>query len=102
MAARRAAANAKRLSPHRQTSDTGRGRIPLIRHDAVLRAVTIPPAHFIFQGIFVSHRLAPALLAALFLVVSSFSGARAEPAAPAVNNAATLSPDEARRALETL
>ena len=49
-----------------------------------------------------SHKLARALLAALFLVISSFSGARAEPAAPAANHAAALSPDEARRALETL
>ena len=49
-----------------------------------------------------SHKLAPALLAALFLVISSFSSARAEPAAPAANNAAALSPDEAKRALETL
>ncbi|WP_369721836.1 mechanosensitive ion channel domain-containing protein [Bradyrhizobium sp. LLZ17] len=49
-----------------------------------------------------SHKLARALLAALFLVISSFSGARAEPAAAAANQAAALSPDEARRALETL
>ena len=69
-----------------------------------LGAVTIRPlqAHFIFQGLRVSHKLAPALLAALFLVISSFSGARAEPVAPTPGNSAALSPDEARRALETL
>ncbi|WP_426614286.1 mechanosensitive ion channel domain-containing protein [Bradyrhizobium sp. McL0616] len=49
-----------------------------------------------------SHKLAPALLAALFLAISSFSGARAEPPPQAANNAAALSPDEAKRALETL
>jgi small-conductance mechanosensitive channel len=54
------------------------------------------------QGILVSHKLAAALLAAFFLAVSSFSVAGAEPASPASSNAAALSPDEARRALETL
>ncbi|QOZ71267.1 mechanosensitive ion channel domain-containing protein [Bradyrhizobium arachidis] len=49
-----------------------------------------------------SHKLAPAVLAALFLAISSFCGAHAEPAAPAANQAAALSPDEAKRALETL
>ena len=49
-----------------------------------------------------SHKLASALLAALFLAVSSFSSARAEPVAPAAGSSAALSPDEARRALETL
>ncbi|WP_018319746.1 mechanosensitive ion channel domain-containing protein [Bradyrhizobium sp. WSM2793] len=49
-----------------------------------------------------SHKLAPAVLAALFLAISSFSGIRAETPRPATNNAAALSPDEARRALETL
>ncbi|MBB4377368.1 mechanosensitive ion channel domain-containing protein [Bradyrhizobium sp. SBR1B] len=49
-----------------------------------------------------SHKLAPAVLAALFLAISSFSGVRAETPRPATNNAAALSPDEARRALETL
>ncbi|MCK1387707.1 mechanosensitive ion channel domain-containing protein [Bradyrhizobium sp. 21] len=49
-----------------------------------------------------SHKLASALLAALFLAISSLPGARAEPAASAANGAAALSPDEARRALETL
>ena len=47
-----------------------------------------------------SHKLAPALLAALFLAISSLSGARAE--TPAANSAAALSPEEAKRALETL
>ncbi|KYG24252.1 small-conductance mechanosensitive channel [Bradyrhizobium sp. AT1] len=47
-----------------------------------------------------SHKLVPALLAALFLAISSFSGARAE--TPAANSAAALSPEEAKRALETL
>ncbi|WBL76812.1 mechanosensitive ion channel [Bradyrhizobium xenonodulans] len=47
-----------------------------------------------------SHKLVPALLAALFLAVSSFSSARAEP--PAASSAAALSPEDARRALETL
>ncbi|UPK28968.1 mechanosensitive ion channel domain-containing protein [Bradyrhizobium sp. 195] len=47
-----------------------------------------------------SHKLAPALLAALFLAISSLSAARAEP--PAANSAAALSPEEAKRALETL
>jgi len=50
----------------------------------------------------VSHKLAPALLAALFLVISSLSAIRAETPRPATNNASALSPDEARRALETL
>ncbi|HEX9214533.1 MAG TPA: mechanosensitive ion channel domain-containing protein [Bradyrhizobium sp.] len=49
-----------------------------------------------------SHKFGPALLATLFLVISSLSGARAEPPAPATSGAAALSPDEARRALETL
>ena len=49
-----------------------------------------------------SHKLASALLAALFLAISSLSGAQAEARAPATKGAATLSPDEARRALETL
>src|SRR6266700_1002619 len=56
----------------------------------------------VFQGILVSHKLIPALLATLFLAISPLSAVRAEPAAPATNNAAALSPDEARRALETL
>ncbi|MCK1740006.1 mechanosensitive ion channel [Bradyrhizobium sp. 139] len=47
-----------------------------------------------------SHKLAPAFLAALFLAISSLSSVRAEP--PAANSAAALSPDEAKRALETL
>lgn len=47
-----------------------------------------------------SHKLAPALLATLFLAISSLSGARAE--TPATNSAAALSPEEAKRALETL
>ncbi|SCB47139.1 Small-conductance mechanosensitive channel [Bradyrhizobium shewense] len=49
-----------------------------------------------------SHKLAPAVLAALFLAIFSLSGVRAETPRPATNNAAALSPDEARRALETL
>ena len=59
-------------------------------------------AHLLFQGILVSHKLAPALFAALFLAISSLCSARAEPPAPSVNAAAALSPDEAKRALETL
>ncbi|MBR0740577.1 mechanosensitive ion channel [Bradyrhizobium liaoningense] len=47
-----------------------------------------------------SHKLVPALLAALFLAISSLCGARAE--TPAASSAATLSPDEAKRALDTL
>src|SRR3954451_6351956 len=50
----------------------------------------------------VSHKLASALLAALLIVISSLSGVRAAPPAPAANNAAALSPDQAKRALETL
>ncbi|OKO87923.1 small-conductance mechanosensitive channel [Bradyrhizobium sp. NAS80.1] len=49
-----------------------------------------------------SHKLASALLAALFLAISSLSGAYAEPSAPAANGAAALSSDQAKRALETL
>lgn len=49
-----------------------------------------------------SHKLAPALFAALFLAISAVCGARAEPPAPAANAAVALSPDEARSALETL
>ncbi len=49
-----------------------------------------------------SHKLASALFVALCLAISPVSGVRAEPAAPATSNAAVLSPDEARRALETL
>lgn len=48
-----------------------------------------------------SHKFLPALLAALFLAISSLS-ARAETPRPATNNAAALSPEEATRALETL
>ncbi|WP_025038002.1 mechanosensitive ion channel domain-containing protein [Bradyrhizobium sp. DOA9] len=47
-----------------------------------------------------SQKLLPALLAALFLAISSLSCARAD--APAASSAAALSPDEARRALDTL
>jgi small-conductance mechanosensitive channel len=50
----------------------------------------------------VSHKLAPALLAALFLAIFSLSDVRAETPRPAPSNASALSPDEARRALETL
>src|SRR3954470_5529477 len=50
----------------------------------------------------VSHKLASALLAALLIAISSLSSVRAAPPAPAANNAAALSPDEAKRALETL
>ncbi|MGX1320641.1 small-conductance mechanosensitive channel [Bradyrhizobium sp. USDA 377] len=49
-----------------------------------------------------SHKLVPALLAALFLAISSVSPARAAPPAPDVKGATALSPDEAKRALETL
>ncbi|WP_426408571.1 mechanosensitive ion channel family protein [Bradyrhizobium ganzhouense] len=50
-----------------------------------------------------SHKFVSALSAALFLAISSFSPAHAEPPAPAAtSSAAALSPDEARRALETL
>ncbi|MCK1737558.1 mechanosensitive ion channel [Bradyrhizobium sp. 138] len=47
-----------------------------------------------------SHKLVPALLAALFLAISSLPSARAE--TPAASSAAALSPEEAKRALETL
>ncbi|MET4030325.1 small-conductance mechanosensitive channel [Bradyrhizobium sp. JR7.2] len=47
-----------------------------------------------------SHKLAPAFLAALFIAISSLSTVRAEP--PAANRAAALSSEEAKRALETL
>lgn len=57
-------------------------------------------AFILSKGILVSHKLAQALLAALFLAISSLSSVRAE--APAANNAAVLSPEEAKRALETL
>jgi len=50
----------------------------------------------------VSHKLAPAVLAVLFLAFFSFPSVRAQPPQPAANNAAALSPDEAKRALETL
>lgn len=56
--------------------------------------------HF-FQGILVSHKLAQAFFAVLFLALS-FPSVRAEQAQPATTNAAALSPEEARRALETL
>ncbi|MGY4597504.1 small-conductance mechanosensitive channel [Bradyrhizobium sp. GM22.5] len=46
-----------------------------------------------------SHKLASALLAALLIAISSLSCARA---APPTSSAAALSPDEAKRALETL
>ncbi len=62
----------------------------------------MPTAHSFFQGILVSHKLAPAFFAALFLVISSLSGVRAETPRPATNDAAALSPEEAKRALETL
>ncbi|MGY3651359.1 small-conductance mechanosensitive channel [Bradyrhizobium sp. LM4.3] len=63
--------------------------------------IPIPPALlFFFQGILVSQKLAPALFAVLFLAISSFTSARAEP--PAANSAAAVSPEEAKRALETL
>ncbi|MBB4369589.1 small-conductance mechanosensitive channel [Bradyrhizobium sp. cir1] len=49
-----------------------------------------------------SHKLVPALLAALFLAIVSFVPTRAEQPAPDVKGANALSPDEAKRALETL
>lgn len=49
-----------------------------------------------------SHKLAPALLAALFFTISSLAGANAQTPAPATNHGAALSPDEAKRALDTL
>ena len=49
-----------------------------------------------------SHKFAPALFAVLFLAIFSFSTVRAETPAPAANHAAAVSPDEARRALDTL
>jgi small-conductance mechanosensitive channel len=55
-----------------------------------------------FQGLFVSPKLAPALLAVLFLAISFVSTASAEAPRPAPNNAAAVSGEEARRALETL
>ncbi|WP_375159168.1 mechanosensitive ion channel domain-containing protein [Bradyrhizobium sp. RDT46] len=48
-----------------------------------------------------SQKLAQAFLAVLFLALS-FPSVRAEQAQPATTNAAVLSPEEARRALETL
>ncbi|TCU72615.1 small-conductance mechanosensitive channel [Bradyrhizobium sp. R2.2-H] len=57
--------------------------------------------HF-FQGLLVSPKLAPALLAVLFLAICSVPAARAEAPRPATNNGAALSGEEARRALETL
>ncbi|MDD1530697.1 small-conductance mechanosensitive channel [Bradyrhizobium sp. WBOS7] len=48
-----------------------------------------------------SHKLAQAFFAVLFLALS-FPSARAEQAQPAMTNAAALSPEEARRALETI
>ncbi len=49
-----------------------------------------------------SHKLASALLAALFLAISSLPGAYAEPLTPTANGAAVVSPGQAKRALETL
>ena len=50
-----------------------------------------------------SHKLSPALLlACLFIALSAVVGARAEPLPPATQSATALSPDQARRALETL
>ena len=49
-----------------------------------------------------SLKLAPAVLAVLFVAFFSVPGVRAEPPQPAPNNAAALSPEEAKRALETL
>jgi hypothetical protein len=51
----------------------------------------------------VSHKLSPALLlACLFLAISALVGARAEPASPAPNGTAAMSPEQAKQALETL
>ena len=57
----------------------------------------------LLQGIIVSHKLSPALLAIfLFLALSALSAARAEPNAPAASGPVALSPGQARRALDTL
>jgi moderate conductance mechanosensitive channel len=57
----------------------------------------------LLQGIIVSHKLSPAfLLTCLFLAVSALSAARAEPTAPATSGPVALSPEQARRALDTL
>ena len=49
-----------------------------------------------------SQKLASALFVAFFLSITSLSPSRAEPPAAIAGGAAALSPDEARRALETL
>ncbi len=49
-----------------------------------------------------SLKLAPALLAALFRAISCLSGVHAETPRPATSDVAALSPEEAKRALETL
>src|SRR4051794_37848252 len=90
------------MSPHRRISDTGHGRIaPSDMTQCFARSRFRRRISF-FKEIRVSHKLVPALLAALFLAISSLSIVHAEPAAPFHNSAAALSPDEARRALETL
>ncbi len=60
-----------------------------------------------FEGICLSQKFVPALLAAILIIVSSLSGTRAETSSSAAKPAATkpaatLSPDEAKRALDTL
>jgi small-conductance mechanosensitive channel len=57
-----------------------------------------------FRGVLVSHKFLSALLAAcLFVAISTVTGVRAEPTAPPAANAPTaLTPEQAKRALDTL
>jgi small-conductance mechanosensitive channel len=50
----------------------------------------------------VSHKFVAALIVALLIAFSAFPAARAEPQVPAANGTAALSPEQAKRALDTL
>jgi moderate conductance mechanosensitive channel len=79
----------------------------MIRHDASAKANTDAgfAVVFIFKGVLVSHKLFPSILlaCALFaLPAVAQAGAAPEAAAPAARNADALTPDQAKRALDTL
>jgi small-conductance mechanosensitive channel len=99
----------RRRSGKLSTHDNGeKGRLDLTHAGGQYRFRFCGRAH-IFKGAFVSHKLFPSILlaCALFaLPASAQTGAASKDAtkvaAPAANNADVLTPDQARRALDTL
>jgi moderate conductance mechanosensitive channel len=79
----------------------------VIRHDACAAREpdSVSPSPRYFKGAFVSHKLFLSILLACALLASpafAQSGAAPKPAASPTNNADVLTPDQAKRALDTL